>query len=127
VVNNPEDRLLLDSHFYYSGAIPRVSSFEKGRDDHLCRTSSEASWEPDPLLMDERMLVAQVRGLGLIVFSACSHASIVNVCTHVRSLFPDLPIYAVMYGRPPSGKKLLTSSAHDLERSCIRPVNAVGC
>jgi hypothetical protein len=33
----------------------------------------------------------------------------------------------VMYGRPPSGKKLLTSAAHDLERSCIRPVDAVGC
>jgi len=75
-----------------------VSSFETGRDDHLCRTSSEAAWEPDPLLMDERMLVAQVRGLGLIVFSACSHAGIVNVCTHVRSLFPDIPIYAVMGG-----------------------------
>jgi 7,8-dihydropterin-6-yl-methyl-4-(beta-D-ribofuranosyl)aminobenzene 5'-phosphate synthase len=98
VVNDPEERLLLDSRFYYSGAIPRVSPFEKGRDDHLCRTSSEAAWEPDPLLMDERMLVAQVRGLGLIVFSACSHAGIVNVCTHVRSLFPDIPIYAVMGG-----------------------------
>jgi 7,8-dihydropterin-6-yl-methyl-4-(beta-D-ribofuranosyl)aminobenzene 5'-phosphate synthase len=96
VVNDPEERLLLDGHFYYSGAIPRVSSFEKGRDDHLCRTSSEAPWEPDPLLMDERMLVAQVRGLGLIVLSACSHAGIVNVCTHVTSLFPAIPIYAVM-------------------------------
>jgi 7,8-dihydropterin-6-yl-methyl-4-(beta-D-ribofuranosyl)aminobenzene 5'-phosphate synthase len=98
VVNDPGERLLLNSRFYYSGAIPRVSSFEKGRDDHLCRTSSEAAWEPDPLLMDERMLVAQVRGLGLIVFSACSHAGIVNVCTHVKSLFPDIPIYAVMGG-----------------------------
>jgi 7,8-dihydropterin-6-yl-methyl-4-(beta-D-ribofuranosyl)aminobenzene 5'-phosphate synthase len=98
VVNDPEERLLLDGHFYYSGAIPRVSSFEKGRDDHLCRTSPEAAWEPDPLLMDERMLVAQVRGLGLIVLSACSHAGIVNVCTHVRSLYPEIPIYAVMGG-----------------------------
>ena len=98
VVNAPEERLLLDGHFYYSGEIPRVSSFEKGRDDHLCRASPDAPWEPDPLLLDERMLVTKVRGLGLIVFSSCSHAGIVNVCTHVRSLFPDNPIHAVMGG-----------------------------
>jgi 7,8-dihydropterin-6-yl-methyl-4-(beta-D-ribofuranosyl)aminobenzene 5'-phosphate synthase len=98
VVNTPAERLLLDGHFYYSGEIPRVSSFEKGRDDHLCRASPDASWEPDPLLLDERILVTKVRGLGLIVFSSCSHAGIVNVCTHVRSLFPDNPIHAVMGG-----------------------------
>jgi 7,8-dihydropterin-6-yl-methyl-4-(beta-D-ribofuranosyl)aminobenzene 5'-phosphate synthase len=98
VVNDPAARLLLDGHFYYSGQIPRVSSFEKGRVDHLCRTSPNASWEPDPFLMDERMLVAHVRHLGLIVFSACSHAGIVNVCTEVRRLFPDLPIYCVIGG-----------------------------
>jgi 7,8-dihydropterin-6-yl-methyl-4-(beta-D-ribofuranosyl)aminobenzene 5'-phosphate synthase len=98
VVNSPEERLLLDGHFYYSGEIPRVSSFEKGRADHLCRTGPEAPWEPDPLLLDERMLVAKVHGLGLIVFSSCSHAGIVNVCVHVRALFPDIPIHAVMGG-----------------------------
>jgi 7,8-dihydropterin-6-yl-methyl-4-(beta-D-ribofuranosyl)aminobenzene 5'-phosphate synthase len=78
--------------------IPRLTSFEKGRTDHLCRTSASGPWVPDPLLMDERMLVAHVRDLGLIVFSACSHAGIVNVCTDVRRLFPDIPIYCAMGG-----------------------------
>ncbi len=98
VVNNAEDRLLLDGHFYYSGEIPRVSAFEKGRDDHFCRKNPEARWELDPLLLDERLLAAKVRGLGLIVFSSCSHAGIVNVCRHVRALFPDVPIHTVMGG-----------------------------
>jgi 7,8-dihydropterin-6-yl-methyl-4-(beta-D-ribofuranosyl)aminobenzene 5'-phosphate synthase len=98
VVNSSEDRLLLDGHFYYSGEIPRVSPFEKGRDDHFCRKHPEAPWEPDPFLLDERMLVARVRGLGLIVFSTCSHSGIVNVCTHVRALFPSIPIHTVMGG-----------------------------
>jgi 7,8-dihydropterin-6-yl-methyl-4-(beta-D-ribofuranosyl)aminobenzene 5'-phosphate synthase len=97
VVNDGEERLLLDGHLYYSGAIPRVSAFETGRPDHLCRGDGE-DWRPDPYLMDERMLVAHVRGLGLIVFSACSHAGIVNVCTEVRRLFPDVPIHALMGG-----------------------------
>ena len=73
VVNRPDAQLLLDDHFYYSGEIPRVTSFE-------------------------RMLIAHVRDLGLIVFSACSHAGIVNVCMYTRNLFPDIPIYCVMGG-----------------------------
>jgi 7,8-dihydropterin-6-yl-methyl-4-(beta-D-ribofuranosyl)aminobenzene 5'-phosphate synthase len=98
IVNDGGERLLLGGHFYYSGEIPRVTSFETGREDHLCRRNNEEEWQPDPYLMDERMLVAHVRDLGLVVFSACSHAGIVNVCTEVRRLFPDTPIHAVMGG-----------------------------
>lgn len=98
VVNDGAERLLLGKHFYYSGEIPRVSAFETGRVDHLCRGHNSEEWRPDPFLMDERMLVARVRDLGLIVFSACSHAGIVNVCTDVGKLFPGIPIHAVMGG-----------------------------
>jgi 7,8-dihydropterin-6-yl-methyl-4-(beta-D-ribofuranosyl)aminobenzene 5'-phosphate synthase len=98
VVNDRAERLLLDGHFYLSGEIPRVTPFEKGRVDHLCRTGPNAPWQPDPFLMDERMLVAHVEGLGLVVFSACSHAGVVNVCTEVRRLFPDIPIHCLMGG-----------------------------
>jgi 7,8-dihydropterin-6-yl-methyl-4-(beta-D-ribofuranosyl)aminobenzene 5'-phosphate synthase len=87
VVNSSAERLLLDGHFYYSGEIPRVTAFEKGRTDHLCRSNPDAPWRPDPLLMDERMLVVHVRDLGLVVFSACSHAGIVNVASRCRTCF----------------------------------------
>ncbi|MGH7114001.1 MAG: MBL fold metallo-hydrolase [Stellaceae bacterium] len=98
ILNDAAERLLLDRHFYLSGEIPRLSAFEKGRTDHLSRTGPEAPWQPDPLLLDERMLVVQVSGLGLIVVSSCSHAGIVNVCTEVRRLFPDIPIHCVIGG-----------------------------
>jgi hypothetical protein len=35
-------------------------------------------------------------------------------------------IHFVMYGRPPLGKEFLAAVAGSLERSCIRPVYAVG-
>ena len=35
---------LLDGHFYYSGEIPRVTSFETGRQDHLCRLNNEEDY-----------------------------------------------------------------------------------
>ncbi|MFZ3237885.1 MAG: MBL fold metallo-hydrolase [Stellaceae bacterium] len=98
IVNDPAARLLLDRHFYLSGEIPRLSTFEKGRVDHLSRTGPDAPWQPDPLLLDERILAAHVRSLGLIVLSSCSHAGIVNVCTEVRRLFPEIRIHCVMGG-----------------------------
>jgi len=99
VVEDGQPRSLLDRHFYYSGEIPRITPFEKGRSDHLCRPrDGQGAWRPDPLLLDERMVVVQVRDLGLVVFSACSHAGIVNVCIEVRNRFPGIPIHAVMGG-----------------------------
>jgi hypothetical protein len=61
VISNGEARLLLEDFFYLSGEIPRVSSFEKGRGDHLCRDCASDSWRPDPLMMDERYVAVHVR------------------------------------------------------------------
>jgi 7,8-dihydropterin-6-yl-methyl-4-(beta-D-ribofuranosyl)aminobenzene 5'-phosphate synthase len=129
VANNPGERLLLDGHFYYSGEIPRVSAFEKGRVDHLSRTGPDAAGEPDRFLMDERMLVAHVRHLGLIVFSACSHAGIVNVCTEARRLFPDLPIHCVIGGLHLGGvmERLIPDTVEGLRRFAIRHIIAGHC
>lgn len=103
VINHEEERLMLDDCFYLSGEIPRVSSFEKGRPDHLCRLFSDQSWEPDPLILDERYVAVNVRNKGLIVFSACSHAGIVNVLLHAREVFSDVPLYGVLGGLHLSG------------------------
>ena len=129
VVNSADARVLLDGHFYYSGEIPRVTSFEKGREDHLCRTAADTPWESDPLLLDERMLVAHVRRLGLIVFSSCSHAGIVNVCTHVKRLFPDTPIHTVMGGLHLGGvmERNIPATVEALEPFGIRHIISGHC
>jgi 7,8-dihydropterin-6-yl-methyl-4-(beta-D-ribofuranosyl)aminobenzene 5'-phosphate synthase len=129
VVNDGAARLLLDRHFYYSGEIPRVTAFETGRQDHLCRRDNSEDWRPDPYLMDERMLVANVRDLGLVVFSACSHAGIVNVCTEVRRLFPDQPIHAVMGGLHLGGvmEALIPQTVEALQSFDVRHLIAGHC
>jgi 7,8-dihydropterin-6-yl-methyl-4-(beta-D-ribofuranosyl)aminobenzene 5'-phosphate synthase len=82
--------------FAGSGEIDRVTEYETGLPGHH-------SWrgdvvEPDPLIMDERFLAARVRGRGVSVLSACSHAGVVNACLGARSLFPDEPIDVVLGG-----------------------------
>jgi 7,8-dihydropterin-6-yl-methyl-4-(beta-D-ribofuranosyl)aminobenzene 5'-phosphate synthase len=103
VVNSSEPRLLLDDCFYLSGEIPRVSSFEKGRPDHLCRRSADEPWEPDPFIMDERYLAVHIRDKGVIIFSSCSHAGIVNVLLNAHEVFPNVPLYGVLGGLHLSG------------------------
>jgi 7,8-dihydropterin-6-yl-methyl-4-(beta-D-ribofuranosyl)aminobenzene 5'-phosphate synthase len=93
----------LDDIFYVSGEIPRLTGYEKGLIGQVSRVAEDAPWEPDPLLMDERFLAVHVRDKGLVVFSACSHAGIVNVLHEARARFPGVKLHAVMGGLHLSG------------------------
>lgn len=93
----------LDGLFHVSGEIARTSGFERGYPGQVRKTDDGAGWEPDELLMDERFVALNVRGKGLVVLSACSHAGIVNVCRQARARFPDVPLYAIMGGLHLSG------------------------
>ncbi len=93
-----EARTCLEGSFYISGEIPRVTPYETGLAMQVCRTADGTGWEPDPLVMDERFLAVHLRGKGLVVFSACSHAGIVNVLHHARACFPDVKLHTAMGG-----------------------------
>jgi 7,8-dihydropterin-6-yl-methyl-4-(beta-D-ribofuranosyl)aminobenzene 5'-phosphate synthase len=88
---------LFDETFYLSGEIPRVTAYEIGLQNHVRRTAS-GEWEADPLIIDERFLAVAVKDKGIVVFTACSHAGVINVLTHARDCFPDRKLYAVMGG-----------------------------
>lgn len=98
-----EPRTVLQDMFWVSGEIRRRTAYEQGVPAQLCRLTEGADWTPDPLLMDERFLAVHVRDKGLVVFSACSHAGIVNVLHHAREAFPDVRLHAVMGGFHLSG------------------------
>ncbi|MGA3401861.1 MAG: MBL fold metallo-hydrolase [Acetobacteraceae bacterium] len=90
--------ICLDDMFFISGEIPRITSYEKGLDQQVRRIAPDAPWEPEPLVVDERFLAVHVRDKGLVVFSGCSHAGIVNVLHHARASFPGVKLHAVMGG-----------------------------
>jgi 7,8-dihydropterin-6-yl-methyl-4-(beta-D-ribofuranosyl)aminobenzene 5'-phosphate synthase len=130
VVTRGDARLLVDDWFYLSGEIPRVSSFEKGRPDHVCRRAVDQPWEPDPLILDERYVAVNVRGKGLIVFSSCSHAGIINVLLNVRETFPDLPLYGVLGGLHLAGtamERLIPETMADLRQFALQQIMPAHC
>jgi len=97
-VNAYESRTLLDDVFYLSGEIPRVTAFERGMPRHVKRTVDGNAWEPDPLILDERYVAVHLENRGILVFTACSHAGVINVLNDARAVFDGIPLYGVMGG-----------------------------
>lgn len=102
VVRHADAHVLGEGFFYGSGAIPRVTAYETGLAGH--HTFRGETLAPDPLIMDERFLAARVRGRGVSVFSACSHAGIVNACLGAQAVFPAQPIDLVLGGYHLAGR-----------------------
>ncbi len=131
VVSSTEPQRLFDDFFWVSGKIPRVTSYEKGFPGHLRRSGDGTGWEPDPLIMDERFLAVRIRDKGVVVFTACSHAGVVNVLLHARAAFAPAPVYALAGGFHLSGgnEKIIAETVRDLgafELSIIAPGHCTG-
>lgn len=118
VVNTREQQFILGGAFYISGEIPRQTSYESGLPGHVRQHADGQSWEPDPLIIDERFISVHVKNKGQFVFSACSHAGLVNVLSHARSVFPSVPLYGVIGGLHLSGatENVIPQTVADLKQ-----------
>ena len=85
-----------------TGEIPRKISFEKGMMRH--RAFIDSIWQSDPLIMDDRAIVINVRGKGLVVISGCSHAGIINTIIYAQQITAVEKVYAVIGGFHLAGK-----------------------
>jgi 7,8-dihydropterin-6-yl-methyl-4-(beta-D-ribofuranosyl)aminobenzene 5'-phosphate synthase len=92
-----DERSVLDDSFHISGEIPRVTPFERGLPGQH-RQMADGSWTLDELLPDERYVSVHVAGKGQVVFTACSHAGLINVLLAARERFPEVPLYGVVGG-----------------------------
>ncbi|KAF8492360.1 beta-lactamase-like protein [Russula emetica] len=94
---------------WVSGEIPRVTPFETGLIGGVRFTPNEdgngGSWSEEPDIMDERYAAVDVLGKGLVIFSACSHAGIVNVVKDAVERF-SRPIYMIVGGLHLAGPEL---------------------
>jgi 7,8-dihydropterin-6-yl-methyl-4-(beta-D-ribofuranosyl)aminobenzene 5'-phosphate synthase len=117
VISAREPQLAAGGAFYISGEVPRVTAYETGLPGHMRRGADGKGWEPDPLIMDERFVSVHVKDKGQFVFSACSHAGLINVLTHARDVFPSVPLYGVMGGLHLSGvtEKIIPDTIRDLQ------------
>ncbi|KAH9485004.1 7,8-dihydropterin-6-methyl-4-(beta-D-ribofuranosyl)-aminobenzene-5'-phosphate synthase [Psilocybe cubensis] len=98
-----EGHAVADGAIWVSGEIPRVTDFETGilGGHRWMKESTDnghgGKWVNEPHIMDERYAAIDVAGKGLVIFSACSHAGIVNVVKDAVETF-NRPIYMIIGG-----------------------------
>jgi 7,8-dihydropterin-6-yl-methyl-4-(beta-D-ribofuranosyl)aminobenzene 5'-phosphate synthase len=97
VITSDETHSILEDNFLISGLIPRHTTYETGVRSGL-RLNPAGAWEKDELILDERLLMCNLKGKGLVVFTGCSHAGVVNVSRHARDLGRGVPLFAVVGG-----------------------------
>lgn len=103
VVSTREPQSIAGGTVFVSGEIPRRSAFETGLPGQHRRTADGKGWELDELLIDERFVAVNVRGKGLVVLTACSHAGVINVLENARESFPGVKLHCVLGGLHLSG------------------------
>ncbi|TFK56459.1 hypothetical protein OE88DRAFT_1649765 [Heliocybe sulcata] len=99
--------VVADGTVFVSGEIPRVTEFEGGLLGGMrwIEDGGKGHWVAENHIMDERYALVDVLGKGLIIFTACSHAGVVNVVRDAVSRF-SRPVYMVIGGLHLAGPEL---------------------
>ncbi|KAF9051239.1 hypothetical protein BDZ89DRAFT_1057083 [Hymenopellis radicata] len=95
VEKHANEHVVAGGTVYVSGEIPRVTPYEQGILGGMRWVDDK--WVSEPHIMDERYAAIDVLGKGLVIFSACSHAGIVNVVKHAVDTF-SRPVYMIIGG-----------------------------
>ena len=123
-----DEQTVLDGAFHVSGEIPRRTPFERGMPGQH-RQMADGTWALDELLPDERYVSVHVAGKGQVVFTACSHAGLINVLLAARERFPDVPLYGVVGGFHLSGatEKIIPDTVAGLAQFNLKLIAAGHC
>jgi 7,8-dihydropterin-6-yl-methyl-4-(beta-D-ribofuranosyl)aminobenzene 5'-phosphate synthase len=96
LIEERQPSFLFDHSVLVTGEVDRTTEYEPGfpvqeawRNDH---------WEPDPLVLDDQAIVINVRDRGLVVFTGCGHAGIVNIARYTLALADESRVYGLFGG-----------------------------
>lgn len=96
IIEGRAPSLLMDGSVLITGEVRRTTEFEKGFPVHQARRGG--AWTPDPLILDDQALIANVRDKGLVVLTGCGHSGIVNIVRHTQKLTGETRVAALMGG-----------------------------
>lgn len=117
IINTKKPLLIASNLACITGEIPRTVSFEKGLTNN--RIYSDNCWQPDPLILDDRALVFNVKGKGLVIISGCAHAGIINTIKYAQQIAGTAKVYAVLGGFHLAGRefeKRIVSTIEELRQ-----------
>jgi 7,8-dihydropterin-6-yl-methyl-4-(beta-D-ribofuranosyl)aminobenzene 5'-phosphate synthase len=126
IIYTKKPSLIADNYGCVTGEIARTVDFEKGLTHSVIYR--EGAWQPDPLILDERALVFNLRDKGLVVVSGCAHAGIINTVRYAQKVTAKTEVYAILGGFHLAGKefeKRINATLQELKQ--INPKLIVPC
>ena len=96
IIEQRQPSFLFQNSLLITGEVDRTTEFEQGFPVHQALRDGE--WQPDPLILDDQALIANVRGKGLVILTGCGHSGIVNIVRYARKLTGVDEVYAVLGG-----------------------------
>ena len=103
IVNTEKPYLIANDLACITGEIPRKVIFEKGLMQN--KIYSDNSWQPDPIVRDDRALVLNIKNKGLVIISGCAHAGIINTIRFAQQITRVAKVYAILGGFHLAGKE----------------------
>jgi 7,8-dihydropterin-6-yl-methyl-4-(beta-D-ribofuranosyl)aminobenzene 5'-phosphate synthase len=101
IIEQRQPSFLYDRSVLITGEVDRTTSFEKGFAIHQAWRGD--SWQPEPLILDDQALIANVAGRGLVVLTGCGHSGVINICRYAQRLTGTAKLHAVIGGFHLSG------------------------
>jgi 7,8-dihydropterin-6-yl-methyl-4-(beta-D-ribofuranosyl)aminobenzene 5'-phosphate synthase len=142
-----EARTVLDDGFLISGEIPRQTDYEGGIPGGVRYDTATGEWLKDELIMEERFVMCKLKGYslhytqvitssntysgkGLVIFTGCSHAGLINIARHAK-VIDNSPIYAIVGGyhladASPEKMQQSMKDLKDLEPALLMPGHCTG-
>jgi len=96
LIETADPSLIYEDRILITGEVPRATPFENGFPFFQRQTAD--GWEPEPHLMDDQALIANVKGKGLVVLTGCGHSGIVNIVERAQALTGVDRVHAVLGG-----------------------------
>jgi 7,8-dihydropterin-6-yl-methyl-4-(beta-D-ribofuranosyl)aminobenzene 5'-phosphate synthase len=126
IINTKEPALIANHSVLVTGEIPRKTSFERGYG--LNRILKDGDWQPDRWVLDDRAVVLNLKGRGLVVVSGCAHAGIINTVRYAQEVTGINTVYAVIGGFHLGGldnEKLIPQTLEEMKQ--INPQLIIPC
>ena len=126
IISTKEPCLIANQSVLVTGEIPRKTSFERGCG--LNRVLRDGLWEPDRWVLDDRALVVNLKGRGLVVILGCAHAGLINTVRYAQEVTGVKTVYGVIGGFHLAGlenEKLISQTFVELKQ--LNPQLIVPC
>ena len=101
IMEERQPSFLLDGSLLVTGEVDRTTEFEHGLPHH--EAHRDGAWRPDPLILDDQALVANVAGARPVRAHRLRPLGIVNILRYVRRLTGIDRLHAVVGGFHLSG------------------------